>query len=189
MSLSVSLSSVCLSIWLSMSVFQFLSLTISLCLSAGLSFCSLSVFLLVRIEAKHPELRDPRAKGDPRPRGPPAEGSRVPGGPRYQEVEDDEADPNYARINSFRDRGNVASTSPSSPPYSAHPPDHGRVPSPPQHPAHPGYSNHGNDPAMGANGDPMDGLYAKVNKPRGGASMAAPGGTSPPPTHGGAGDR
>ncbi|CAL8341329.1 unnamed protein product [Boreogadus saida] len=141
-----------------------------------------------RIEAKHPELRDPRAKGDPRPRGPTAEGSRVPGGPRYQEVEDDEADPNYARINSFRDRGNVASTSPS-PPYSSHPADHGRAPSPPQHPAHPGYGNHGNDPTMGPNGDPMDGLYAKVNKPRGGASTAAAVGPSPPPAHASAGDR
>ncbi|XP_056436546.1 partitioning defective 3 homolog B [Gadus chalcogrammus] len=140
-----------------------------------------------RIEAKHPELRDPRAKGDPRPRGPTAEGSRVPGGPRYQEVEDDEADPNYARINSFRDRGNVASTSPATL-HSSHPADHGRAPSPPQHPAHPGYGNHGNDPTMGPNGDPMDGLYAKVNKPRGGASTAAAVGPSPPPAHAGAGD-
>ncbi|KAL0985651.1 hypothetical protein UPYG_G00160000 [Umbra pygmaea] len=90
-----------------------------------------------RIEAKHTELRERQ--------------TRVPG--PSGDVEDDDIDPNYARINNFRDR------TARQPPYSRT-----RTPSPQRPPPH------GSQPS---NEDPMDGLYAKVNKQR-----QAP----PPPT-------
>ncbi|KAI5628054.1 partitioning defective 3-like B isoform X1, partial [Silurus asotus] len=87
-----------------------------------------------RIEAKHQELRDRQARdrfGSP-------------------DVEDDDVDPNYARINTFRGR-----LSPSQSPYGT------RSPSP-QRATHP--SNHSREQSTE---DPLDGLYAKINKPRG----------------------
>ncbi|XP_067113724.1 partitioning defective 3 homolog B isoform X2 [Osmerus mordax] len=85
-----------------------------------------------RIEAKHSELRDRQARG----RGPPPD------------VEDDDGDPNYARINNFRDH--------QSPPRSPYP---ARTPSPQRPPA----SAHALHPAPE---EALDGLYAKVNKQR-----------------------
>ncbi|MCJ8732721.1 hypothetical protein PDJAM_G00214550 [Pangasius djambal] len=87
-----------------------------------------------RIEAKHQELRDRQARD-----------RFVP-----QDVEDDDVDPNYARINTFRGR-----PSPTQSPYGT------RSPSP-QRATHP--TNHSRDPSTE---DPLDGLYAKINKPRG----------------------
>ncbi|XP_071210442.1 partitioning defective 3 homolog B-like isoform X2 [Salvelinus alpinus] len=91
-----------------------------------------------RIEAKHAELRERQA----RDKGP--------------DVEDDYMDPNYARINNFRDNSNPRQSS-----YSRT-----RTPSPQR--LGPGPS-HGNEPS---NKDPLDGLYAKVNKQRQAPPMA-----------------
>ncbi|XP_047671062.1 partitioning defective 3 homolog B isoform X3 [Tachysurus fulvidraco] len=85
-----------------------------------------------RIEAKHQELRDRQARD-----------RFVP-----PDVEDDDVDPNYARINTFRGR-------PSQSPYGT------RSPSP-QRATHP--TDHSREPSTE---DPLDGLYAKINKPRG----------------------
>ncbi|XP_036424493.1 partitioning defective 3 homolog B isoform X3 [Colossoma macropomum] len=87
-----------------------------------------------RIEAKHQELRDRQARDRFAP----------------PDVEDDDADPNYARINTFRERLN-----PTQPMYG------NRSPSP-QRSAHPP----SNSQEASAE-DPLNGLYAKVNKPRG----------------------
>ncbi|XP_076849885.1 partitioning defective 3 homolog B [Brachyhypopomus gauderio] len=83
-----------------------------------------------RIEAKHQELRERQARDR---FGPP-------------DVEDDDGDPNYARINAFKGR-----LSPSRPPYG------NRSPSPQRS------APHSREPS---GEDPLDGLYAKVNKPR-----------------------
>ncbi|XP_053483215.1 partitioning defective 3 homolog B isoform X1 [Ictalurus furcatus] len=85
-----------------------------------------------RIEAKHQELRDRQARD------------------RFvsPEVDDDDVDPNYARINTFRGR-------PSQSPY-------GTRSTSPQRATHP--TNHSREPSTE---DPLDGLYAKINKPRG----------------------
>ncbi|XP_072541759.1 partitioning defective 3 homolog B isoform X3 [Salminus brasiliensis] len=87
-----------------------------------------------RIEAKHQELRDRQARDRFAP----------------PDVEDDDADPNYARINTFRER-----VSPSQPLYGNHSPS-------PQRPTHP--NSHSPEPSAE---DPLNGLYAKVNKSRG----------------------
>ncbi|KAM4609166.1 LOW QUALITY PROTEIN: partitioning defective 3 homolog B-like [Polymixia lowei] len=118
-----------------------------------------------RIEAKHTELRERQCK-DQRGGG---------GGPQYPDVEDDDADPNYARIHTFRgrDAGSVPQPLPQSPPYAAHH-ARARTPSPQRPPAFPGHGNHGNDHGMTPEGDPLDGLYAKVNKPRGAATTSSP---------------
>lgn len=93
-----------------------------------------------RIEAKHQELRDREVQNRFCP----------------PDVEDDDLDPNYARINTFRERG-----SPSQPIYG------NRSPSP-QRPTPP--VSHNRDPSTG---DPLDGLYAKVNKQRNAPPPAA----------------
>ncbi|XP_060786167.1 partitioning defective 3 homolog B isoform X3 [Neoarius graeffei] len=87
-----------------------------------------------RIEAKHQELRDRQARD-----------RFVP-----PDVEDDDVDPNYAQINTFRGR-----LSPSQSPY-------GTRSSSPQRATH--LTNHSREPSSE---DPLDGLYAKINKPRG----------------------
>ncbi|XP_022535966.2 partitioning defective 3 homolog B isoform X3 [Astyanax mexicanus] len=84
-----------------------------------------------RIEAKHQELRDRQARDRFAP----------------PDVEDDDADPNYARINNFRDR-----VSPSQPLYGNHSPSPQRPTQPPSHSPEPSAE------------DPLSGLYAKVNK-------------------------
>ncbi|XP_051998975.1 partitioning defective 3 homolog B isoform X1 [Xyrauchen texanus] len=84
-----------------------------------------------RIEAKHTELRDRQVRdcfASP-------------------DVEDDDLDPNYARINNFRQRG-----SPSHPAYG------NGCPSPQRPPV-----SHSRELSTE---DPLDGLYAKVNKQR-----------------------
>ncbi|XP_028846841.1 partitioning defective 3 homolog B isoform X3 [Denticeps clupeoides] len=87
-----------------------------------------------RIEAKHQELRDKQGRDRLAP----------------PDVEDDDMDPNYARINTFRDR----------------------MASPPQGPYQP-RSLSPQGPLLGpshsrepSSEDPLDGLYAKVNKQR-----------------------
>ncbi|XP_077947363.1 partitioning defective 3 homolog B-like isoform X4 [Gasterosteus aculeatus] len=102
-----------------------------------------------RIEAGHPELREHRRD---------QQGGASP----YPDVEDDELDPSYAQIQPFRGReaGPMAAPPPQSPPYS-----HVGPPSPQGH--IPGHGSHGNDPGTVPGDDPLDRLYAKVNKPRG----------------------
>ncbi|KAM6945995.1 partitioning defective 3 homolog B-like [Aplochiton taeniatus] len=120
-----------------------------------------------RIEAKHTELRERQSRDQ---RG---------GGVPFPDVEDDLADPDYARIATFRDRDPYPPPRPhpqSPPPPTAqpqHPPPPHLHPRPP--PAHPGH--HGNDPSHH-----LDGLYATVNKQR-----APP--RSPPPSSSAANDR
>ncbi|RXM28561.1 Partitioning defective 3-like B [Acipenser ruthenus] len=92
-----------------------------------------------RIEAKHQELREKQAK---------VKYDHVPAhGPPLPDFEDDEADPNYARINNFREKA---------PPQSVY-----RPPSPHLPPAPINYQR---DPP--ADQEHLEGLYAKVNKPR-----------------------
>ncbi|XP_052421014.1 partitioning defective 3 homolog B isoform X4 [Carassius gibelio] len=91
-----------------------------------------------RIEAKHQELRQRQVRDRFSP----------------PDVEDDDLDPNYARINNFRERG-----SPSQPRYGNRSPSPQRPPPPVSHSREPSTE------------DPLDGLYAKVNKQR-----------SPPPS-------
>ncbi|XP_026128035.1 partitioning defective 3 homolog B isoform X4 [Carassius auratus] len=86
-----------------------------------------------RIEAKHQELRQRQVRDRFSP----------------PDVEDDDLDPNYARINNFRERG-----SPSQPRYGNRSPSPQRPPPPVSHSREPSAE------------DPLDGLYAKVNKQR-----------------------
>ncbi|XP_031714589.1 partitioning defective 3 homolog B [Anarrhichthys ocellatus] len=121
-----------------------------------------------RIEAGHPELREHRLRDQ--------QGGGV---AAYPDDEDDDTDPNYARIQSFRDRDMGPMPQPprsqsQSPPYSTVQHGHVGTPSPQGPSAFPGHGNHGNDPGAIPDDDPLDRLYAKVNKPRG----AGP--TSPP---------
>ncbi|KAF3842916.1 hypothetical protein F7725_001765 [Dissostichus mawsoni] len=105
------------------------------------------------IEAGHPELR-PR--------------DQQVGGTSYPEFEDDDADPNYARIQTFRDP-TISVTSLQY--HSARP---CCQPSPPRPPVFPGHANHVNDPGAIPDDDPLDRLYAKVNKPRGAGTTSPP---------------
>ncbi|KAM7380782.1 hypothetical protein PAMP_004055 [Pampus punctatissimus] len=116
-----------------------------------------------RIEAGHPELREHRSR------------DQQGGGGGYPDVEDDDADPNYARIQSFRDRnmGSIPQPLSQSPPYSTIQHSHVRAPSP-QGPTFPGHGNHVNDPGAIPDDDPIDRLYAKVNKPRGAGTTSPP---------------
>ncbi|XP_023661608.1 partitioning defective 3 homolog B isoform X2 [Paramormyrops kingsleyae] len=86
-----------------------------------------------RIEAKHQELRDRQARD------------------RFHlpDVEDDDMDPNYARINTFRELPGRSQS-----PFKA------RTPSPKLPPPN---TSHSREPSTE---DPLDGLYAKVNKQR-----------------------
>lgn len=120
-----------------------------------------------RIEAGHPELREQRPRE-------PQVGS---GGQPYPEFEDDDADPNYARIQSFRDRDAAAVPQP---PYSAI--QQGRTPSPQGPAGVQGHANHAGEPAALPDGDHLDRLYAKVNKPRASGTTSPP---APPPAHDG----
>ncbi|KAM9850884.1 partitioning defective 3 homolog B isoform 2-T2 [Aulostomus maculatus] len=117
-----------------------------------------------RIEAGHPELQQLRDQQ--------GGGSRS----AYPDVEDDDTDPNYARIQSFKDRDVVSPPQPlpQSPPYSTFQHAHARTPSP-QGPST--FPVHGNDPGAIPDEDPLDRLYAKVNKPRG-AGTTSPSATS-----------
>ncbi|XP_028248920.1 partitioning defective 3 homolog B-like isoform X4 [Parambassis ranga] len=116
-----------------------------------------------RIEAGHPELREQRSKVQPGGGG----------GSAYPDFEDDDADPNYARIQSFRDRDAGSAPQPlsQSPPYST---IHARTPSPQGPSGFPVHGNHANEPAVIPDDDPLDRLYAKVNKPRGAGTTSPP---------------
>ncbi|XP_013768956.1 partitioning defective 3 homolog B-like [Pundamilia nyererei] len=113
-----------------------------------------------RIEASHPELQDQRQGGG--------------GGSAYPDFEDDDADPNYARIQSFRDRdmGSVPQPLSQSPPYRAF--QHARTPSPLGPSGFQGHGNHTNEPGVIPDDDPLDRLYAKVNKSRGAGTTSPP---------------
>ncbi|KAI3356485.1 hypothetical protein L3Q82_017691, partial [Scortum barcoo] len=119
-----------------------------------------------RIEAAHPELRDQR------PRDQQGGG----GGSTYPDVEDDDADPNYARIQSFRDRdiGSMPQPLSQAPPYSTIQHAHARTPSPQSPSAFPGHGSHGNDPGAIPDDDHIDRLYAKVNKPKAAGTASPP---------------
>lgn len=96
-------------------------------------------FLTIRIGAKHQELRQKQARGI-------ADYSTSPvGSPPY--IDDDEIDPNYARVNHFREAYPAANVyRPSSPPVA----ENFRYPR--DIPAIPGEREH------------LEGLYAKINK-------------------------
>lgn len=119
-----------------------------------------------RIEAAHPELRQHQSKDQ-------QSGSR---NAAFPDVEDDDADPNYARIQTFRDRdaSSVPQSASQSPPYSSIQHAYARTPSPQALSAFPSHGNHGNNPGAIPDDDHIDRLYAKVNKPRGGAGTASP---------------
>uniref|UniRef100_A0A3Q0SFR3 Par-3 family cell polarity regulator beta b n=1 Tax=Amphilophus citrinellus TaxID=61819 RepID=A0A3Q0SFR3_AMPCI len=125
-------------------------------------------FGLLRIEAAHPELRDKRSR-DQQGGG---------GSSAYPDFEDDDADPNYARIQSFRDRdmGSLPQPLSQSPPYSAI--QHARTPSPQGPSGFQGHGNHTNEPGVIPDDDPLDRLYAKVNKSRG-AGTTSPSALAP----------
>ncbi|KAM4561503.1 partitioning defective 3 homolog B-like isoform 1-T1 [Fundulus diaphanus] len=112
-----------------------------------------------RIEAGHPELREQLSR----------EQQGGGGGVAYPHFDDDDADPNYARIQSFRDRqtGSGPPPLPQSPLYAAVQHAHARTPSPQGPPSFPGHGKHVNEAGVPPDDDPLDRLYAKVNKPRG----------------------
>lgn len=126
----------------------------------------LALHLSVRIEAGHPELREQQLR-DQQGGG---------GGSAYPDVEDDDTDPNYARIQSFRNRemGPMSLPPSQSPPYNTIQHTHPGTPSSQGRSALPGHGNHGNDPGAIPDGDPLDRLYAKVNKPRGAGTTSPP---------------
>ncbi|XP_029980366.1 partitioning defective 3 homolog B-like isoform X3 [Sphaeramia orbicularis] len=113
-----------------------------------------------RIESTHPELT--RQGGG--------------GGAAYPDVEDDDMDPNYARIQSFRDRnmGSAPQPPPQSPPYSPVQHPAARPPSPQGPSAFSGHASNSNDPGAAPDDDHIDQLYAKVNKPRAGGTTSPP---------------
>ncbi|XP_068429061.1 partitioning defective 3 homolog B isoform X2 [Clinocottus analis] len=119
-----------------------------------------------RIEVGHPELREQRRRDHQGGNGVAA----------FPDVEDDDADPNYARIQSFRDRdtGPMPQPPPQSPPYSTVQHGHVGAPSPQGPSAFPGHGNRATDPGAAPDDDPLDRLYAKVNKPRGAGPISPP---------------
>ncbi|KAM9709788.1 partitioning defective 3 homolog B-like isoform 2-T3 [Menidia menidia] len=123
-----------------------------------------------RIEAGHPELQHAALREQPGGGGRPA----------YPEFEDDDTDPNYARIQSFRgrDMGPVAQPPARSPPYSPVQPAYARTPSPQGPAPYPGRGAHANEAGGVPEEDPVDRLYAKVNKQRGAGSNSPPVGES-----------
>lgn len=124
----------------------------------------LALHISDRIEAGHPELQEHQSK------------DQQGGGSAYPDVEDDDTDPNYAQIKTFRERdmGSMPQPLSQSPPYSTVQHSHARTPSPQGPAAFPGPGNHANGPGVHPNDDPLDRLYAKVNKPRGAGTTAPP---------------
>ncbi|XP_013877194.1 partitioning defective 3 homolog B isoform X2 [Austrofundulus limnaeus] len=117
-----------------------------------------------RIEAGHPELREQQRDRQA--------GS---GGSAYPDLEDDDADPNYAQIQSFRAQETGSVQQPQPPLYSTVQRFHARTPSPQGPSGFPGQGKNVNEPGVMPDDDPLDRLYAKVNKPRGaGATSPAP---------------
>lgn len=125
--------------------------------------------LSLRIEASHPELREQRLKEQP------AAGASI-----YADVEDDDADPNYARIKSFREQrlGPVPQLPPHSPPFGSVQQAGARTPSPQGPAPFMGQGGCGSDPAAAPDADSADRLYAKVNKARGAGATYPPVSTS-----------
>ncbi|XP_028292221.1 partitioning defective 3 homolog B isoform X2 [Gouania willdenowi] len=123
-----------------------------------------------RIEAAHPELREPRSANQPI-------SSPV---SSYPDFEDDDHDPNYARIQSFRkqDVGSFPPPVAKSPPYNVVQHVHVRTPSPQRPPPFQSHGSPANEAMPIPNDDPFDRLYAKVNKPRGSGAASPP---APPP--------
>ncbi|KAM6934851.1 partitioning defective 3 homolog B-like [Xenentodon cancila] len=123
-----------------------------------------------RIEAGHPELRDHLSRDQ--------QGGGA--GMSYPDFEDDDADPNYARIQSFRDReiGPGPQQLPQSPRYGTV--QHAHAPFPQSPSGFPGHGVHGSDPGVIADDDPIDRLYAKVNKPRSAGTTSPPAPPSAP---------
>lgn len=120
-----------------------------------------------RIEAGHPELREQH----------PRDLQVASGGSAYPVFEDDDADPNYAQIQTFRAQeiSPVHHPLPQPPLYSTIQHAHGRTPSPLGPSGFPGHGKHVNEPGVMPDDDPLDRLYAKVNKPRGaGTTSPAP---------------
>lgn len=78
--------------------------------------------------------------------------------------------------------GSAPQPLPQSPPYSKIQHAHARTPSPQGPAPFLGHGGHANDPAAVPDDDPLDRLYAKVNKPRGA-------GTTSPPVSASANDR
>lgn len=100
----------------------------------------LCFFLTIRIGAKHQELRQKQARGL-------ADYSTSPVGPPPDDDDDDEMDPNYARVNHFREAYPAANVyRPSSPPVAE------TFGYPRDIPSIPGEREH------------LEGLYAKINK-------------------------
>nr|XP_057937707.1 partitioning defective 3 homolog B isoform X2 [Doryrhamphus excisus] len=116
-----------------------------------------------RNEAAHPELCEQDYQGQQ------VEGGRS----TYPDVEDDDADPNYARIQSFKDRDMVSPPQLQSFSHSIAQHGHVRTPSPQIAPSFQGPTNRGNDPGVIPDEDHFDGLYAKVNKPKGAGTASA----------------
>ncbi|XP_054642837.1 partitioning defective 3 homolog B isoform X2 [Dunckerocampus dactyliophorus] len=116
-----------------------------------------------RIEAAHPELCEQDSRGQQ------VEGVRS----TYPDVEDDDADPNYARIQSFKDRDMVSTPQLQSFPHSMVQHGHVRTPSPQIPLNFQGQANHSNDPGVIPDEDHVDGLYAKVNKPKAAGTASA----------------
>ncbi|XP_078795348.1 partitioning defective 3 homolog B isoform X3 [Oryzias latipes] len=112
-----------------------------------------------RIEASHPELQQGGA-----------------GASSFPDVEDDEADPNYARIQTFRDReSSPLPQPPQAPRYGMAPPPPAQRPSPQSPPRFQG--GHAEDAGAVPDDEHVDRLYAKVNKQR------SAGAASPATTH------
>ncbi|XP_037831918.1 partitioning defective 3 homolog B isoform X2 [Kryptolebias marmoratus] len=119
-----------------------------------------------RIEAGHPELQEQLSRDQ-------QAGS---GGSAYPDLEDDDADPNYAQIQSFRGQeiGSVHQPLPQPPLYSTIQHIHARTPSPQGPSGFPGHGKNVNEPGVMPDDDPLDRLYAKVNKPRGAGTTSPP---------------
>ncbi|RVE57744.1 hypothetical protein OJAV_G00202360 [Oryzias javanicus] len=105
-----------------------------------------------RIEASHPELQQGGA-----------------GASSFPDFEDDDADPNYARIQTFRDRqSSPLPQPPQAPRYAVAPPPPAQRPSPQNPPTFQG----GQEAGVVPDDEHVDRLYAKVNKQRGGGTAS-----------------
>ncbi|XP_051937401.1 partitioning defective 3 homolog B isoform X2 [Hippocampus zosterae] len=118
-----------------------------------------------RNEAGHSELHEHRSKYQ-----------HVAGGRHiYEHIEDDDADPNYAQIQSFKDRNMVSPPQPllQSSPHNIVQHGHLRTPSPQGPSTISGQANRSYDPGAIPEAE-FDKLYAKVNKPKGTGTASAP---------------
>ncbi|XP_061698354.1 partitioning defective 3 homolog B-like isoform X1 [Syngnathoides biaculeatus] len=117
-----------------------------------------------RIEARNPDLHEQ-----------PSKDQVAGGGAIYEEVGDEDTDPNYARIQSFKDR-NLASPAQrqlQSSPHNTVQHSYVRTPSPQGPSTFSGQASRGCDPGAVPE-DPFDRLYAKVNKPKAAGTSTVP---------------